>query len=222
MDSRTSTESYRESSLKLDNRVIFEPSDHSYRDSARRYPSVTWILAQSGLCDWSFVDEEIRARAMVRGRNVHWMLQLEDEGQLNYKTVPKALRPFRKAYLDWKRGTGFKPLLIEHPFLSGYGFAGTFDRYGILPPTEMYPKGSKVLIDLKTRSAHAATSIQLCAYSVGLTGNVAAAPLVRRIALVLFDNGLYCAKEFRRETWQHDWAKFIEAKRRTECLLKQS
>lgn len=204
--------------------IDFNPVTHEYSDSRGvSKPSVTWILAKSGLCDFSFVDDEVRARALTCGRNVHWMLQLEDEKQLNYRTVPKALRPFRKAYLGWKRGTGFETLLIEHSFLSPFGFAGTFDRYGILPATEQYPMRSRALIDIKTGSAHEATKYQLCAYSVGLTGgNVETASRVRRIALVLLADGTHKVKEYPAVEWQHDWAVFNEALRRTECLLKQS
>ena len=201
--------------------IDFDPVTHEYKNhQGERKPSVTWILAKSGLCDFSFVDEEVRVRAMQRGRGVHWMLQLEDEGTLNYRTVPKTLKPYRKAYLDWKRGAGFEPLLIEHPFISPFGFAGTFDRYGILPKTERFPLKSKVLIDLKTGSAHAATKYQLCAYSVGLTGNVEAASRVRRIALVLLPDGNHAVKEFPASEWLQDWAVFNEALRRCNDLVR--
>ena len=206
--------------------VQFDAATHTYYDALGvRKPSVTWILAQSGLCDFSFVEDEVRARAMQRGRSVHWLLQLEDEGRLNYRAVPKALRPYRMAYLAWKRNSGFIPQLIEAPFLSNFGFAGTLDRYGRLPATAMYPRGSRALVDFKTGSVQEWVAIQLAAYSLRIHSNPVLARMVRRIGLGLKEDGSYQVREFPAETWEIDFAKFLEAKKRveerTECLTPQ-
>lgn len=195
----------------------FDPIKHEYFSlSGERKPSVTWILQQSGLVDFSFLEDEVRERAMARGKSVHWMLELEDQGRLNYRTVPKALRPFRKAYLDWKKASGFYPELIEHRFISRFGFAGTLDRYGRLPACEMFPRGSKAVIDLKTGSAQDAVRFQLAPYTIGVCDKPVVAKSIRRIALILRPDGSHQVKEFYRDTWDHDWAVFCEAKKRTE------
>jgi hypothetical protein len=201
--------------------VNFNPDDHSYSNGAGvKFPSVTWILAQSGLCDFSFVEDEVRARAMARGKSVHWLLQLEDEGSLNYRTVPKSLKPFRMAYLDWKRGSGFTPEQIEVPFISPLGFAGSPDRIGVLPPTTMFPKGSKAVVDFKTGGICDWTRFQLCMYAVGVTKYIWQAKLLRRIALALRADGTHQVREFPLSTWEFDFSVAMEAKRRTECLIK--
>lgn len=201
----------------MNDQIQFDPVRHEYYDALGvRKPSVTWILAQSGLCSFDFVEEEIRARAMARGKSVHWMLQLEDEGRLNYRSVPKALRAYRMAYLNWKRASGFIPELIESQFISPFGYAGTLDRFGKFPATDSYKRGSRAIVDFKTGAVQDWTAIQLAAYSLRIHSNPFLARMVRRIALGLKADGSYQVREFPMETWEVDFAKFIEAKRRLE------
>jgi hypothetical protein len=202
--------------------VDFDPIRHEYRDEAGVHkPSVTWILAQSGLCDFSFVEDEVRARAMARGKSVHWMTRLEDEGALNYRAVPKLLRPFRKGWNTWKRDSGFVPEQIEQPFISPLGFAGTPDRVGTFPATEMFPRGSRGVVDLKTGAVCDWTRFQLLLYAVGVTKYIWQAKMLRRIALALRADGTHAVREFPLSTWEFDFSVAMEAKRRTACLLQQ-
>lgn len=198
--------------------MLFDPVKHEYRTAAGvRVPSVTQILAAAGLCDFSFVDEEIRVASMQRGSAVHWMLQLEDEGKLNYRQVPLGLRPYRKAYLDWRNASGFAPEMIEQQFISHFGFAGTLDRYGTFPKTGMFPAGSRAVVDFKTGAAQDWVRYQLAAYSVRIHPHPAMARTVRRIALTLRKDGTHQVKEFPAASWEHDFSVFIEAKRRTDA-----
>lgn len=198
--------------------VLFDSATHQYRTAAGvPVPSVTQIIAGAGLCDFSFVEEEVRIRSMERGTSVHWLLQLEDEGALNYRQVPIGLRPYRKAYLGWRRASGFLPELIEKQFISHYGYAGTLDRYGSFPPTEMFPMGSWGVVDLKTGGVQEWTKWQLCAYSLAIHPHPAMARTLRRIALSLHKDGTYQVKEFPSSTWEHDFAVFIEGKRRVDA-----
>jgi hypothetical protein len=200
--------------------VFFEPETHEYWNAAGiKKPSVTWILGKSGLCDWSFVEDEIRDRAMQRGRNVHWMTRLEDEGALNYRKVPLGLRPFRKAYVTWKQNSGFVPEIIEQPFISPWGFAGTPDRVGLFPPTEMFPRGSRGVVDLKTGSVCEWVKYQTLLYAVGVTEHIWQAKLLRRIAVALKADGRYGVKEFPLSTWDSDFSVAMEAKKRTEGTI---
>jgi len=195
--------------------VTFDPVKHEYRNSEGiSKPSVTWILAKSGLCDFSFVDDEIRERAMARGRSVHWMTRLEDEGALNYRKVPLGLRPFRKGWNDWKYSSGFIPEIIEQPFISPLGYAGTPDRVGKFPATEMFPNGSRGVVDLKTGSVYEWTRLQLVAYSMLIENTTWKAKYLRRIAVAIRADGSHQIKEFPISSWESDWAIFCEAQRR--------
>ena len=95
----------------------FDAVSHTYRKNGAVVPSVTQVIAGAGLCDFSFVEEDIRVHSMKRGESVHWMLQLEDEGALNYRKVPAGLRGYRKAYRTWKCQSGFNVLWIEKQFI---------------------------------------------------------------------------------------------------------
>lgn len=201
--------------------VHFDPEKHEYTNGdGIRVPSVTWILAQSGVCDFSFVEEEVRLRAMARGKSVHWLLQLEDEGALNYRTVPNDLKPYRKAYVTWKRNSGFLPEQIEVPFISSHGYAGTPDRIGTLPKTPLYPLGSRAVVDFKTGEICEWTKFQLCLYAVGVTRRIWEAKQLRRIGLALRSDGEYRVREFPKETWDYDFATAMKAKREI-CRLQQ-
>ncbi len=198
--------------------VNFDPVRHEYfNEAGEQVPSVTFILAQAGLCDFSFVEEEVRARALARGKSVHWLLQLEDEGQLNYRTVPKVLRPFRKAYVTWKRGCGFHASRIEEPFISPHGFAGTPDRVGVFPSTPLYPQGSRAVVDFKTGGLYEWTRYQLAMYAVGVTKHVYEAKQLRRIALALRPDGQYRIREFPRAEFDYDLAVAMKAKKEIQC-----
>jgi hypothetical protein len=200
--------------------ILFDRELHEYRDvQGRIIPSVTQILAYAGICDFSFVEEEIRIASMQRGTSVHWLLQLEDEGALDWRRVPIRLRPYRKAYQDWKKASGFIPdrNYIEKQFISHFGFAGTMDRYGALPPTTLYPFGSSAIVDFKTGEIPDWVRFQLAAYARTIHENHQMARNVRRIALALRSDGTYSVKEFPPQTFDYDWARFMKAKRETDA-----
>jgi len=192
--------------------VLFDAAKHEYRTAKGvQVPSVTQVLARAGICDFSFVEEEIRIRSMARGTSVHWLLQLEDEGCLNYRQVPVGLRPYRKAYLEWKGRSGFIPHLIEYQFISHYGYAGTVDRFGCLV------NGTWAVVDFKTGEIPDWVRYQLTAYAMRMHHIPAVARAIRRIALALRADGTYSVKEFPRETWDVDWAKFMQSKKETDA-----
>lgn len=198
---------------------MFDPVSHTYTDSrGKNLPSVTWILSNGGLCDFSFVKREARLNAMMRGKNVHWTLQLDDEGVLNYRTVPAWLRPFRKAYRAWKTASGFVPHHIEHMVVSPHGYAGMLDRTGSFPPTALFPLGSVAIVDLKTGDGKVQEWVkyQLAAYLMALHVQVAQCRRYRRIGVALHSNGLYSVREFPVATLSHDFATFMEKKRKID------
>lgn len=195
----------------------FNPDRHEYRQNGVIVPSVTQVLAKAGICDFSFVAEDVRTHSMKRGQSVHWLLQLEDEGCLDYRTVPRRLRGYRKAYRLWKKQSGFCPIWIEKQFVSRYGFAGTIDRAGSFPATTMFGTGTSAVVDFKTGEIPEWVRYQLCAYASESHPNQAIARNIRRIALSLRADGTYKIREFPLGTWDQDFAKFIEALRRTNA-----
>lgn len=195
----------------------FDAVSHTYRKNGAVVPSVTQVIAGAGLCDFSFVEEDIRVHSMKRGESVHWMLQLEDEGALNYRKVPAGLRGYRKAYRTWKCQSGFNVLWIEKQFISELGFAGTIDRAGSFPATAMYLTGTSAVLDFKTGEIADWTRYQLCAYSLAVDPRPAIARTIRRIALSLRADGTYKIKEFPLCTWDSDYSRFMRALEEMRC-----
>jgi hypothetical protein len=192
--------------------VPFDPHTHTFtRPDGSRVFSVTQILAKAGICDYSAVPQANRDRGMRRGTSVHWLTQLDDQGALDYRTVPKSLRPYRKAYRTWVKRSGFNCLLIEQEFMRD-DFAGIVDRAGTFPATTMYYDGSKAVLDIKTGTAlQDWVKYQLCAYSVGIEPRIGLAKFIRRIALLLRPDGTYSIKEYPLCTWDLDYATFRKA-----------
>ena len=190
--------------------IEFDEENHVYRVDGVIKPHVTGIIAASGKVDWSYVDEEIRLHSIKRGQSVHWLTQLEDEGALNYRTVPAGLRGYRKAYRTWKRHSGFFVIWIERKFYSHYGFTGTLDRAGSFPATTMYGSGTSGVVDLKSGAIADAVRYQLCAYTLAVDPRPAIARTIRRIALRLNADGTYRVKEFPMSEWDRDFSEFME------------
>jgi hypothetical protein len=189
----------------------FDPVLHEFKQEGVVIPSVTQVLAKAGICDYSFVSEEMREYSMKRGTSVHWMLQLEDEGALNYRKVPSSLRGYRRAYQTWKKRSLFHPLMIEHQFVSNFGFAGIVDRAGTFPSVAVLGRGSSAIVDIKTGDVPDWARYQLAAYCVGIEPQLALARYLRRIAIRLRPDGTYKVKEFPLCTWDVDFSKFMHA-----------
>ena len=187
----------------------FDAERHEFKKDGERVLSITQVLALAGICDWSFVAEDVRVHAMNRGKSVHWMLQIEDEGGLNYRTVPVALRGYRKAYKTWKTSSGFVPFLIEKWMVSDLGFGGIPDRAG------RFGFGSSfgAVIELKTGAVADWTRLQLAAQCVLIQPNISIARTFRRIGLSLRPDGTYSIKEFPMAEFDSDIAIFIDALR---------
>jgi hypothetical protein len=189
--------------------VCFDSTNHVYSDGdGTVYPSVTELLVRSKIVNFDAVREDIRQRSMKRGKSVHWITQLHDEGALDHRTVPKSLRGYRKAWVSYRKNTGFLPLIIERPFISPYGYAGTPDRFG------SYPNSTWAVLDIKTGEGSVAdwVRIQLAPYAkwYSMTEGIAMT-YVRRIGVQLHTDGTYSAKEFPASSQLRDFAVFCQA-----------
>jgi hypothetical protein len=197
---------------KAHNDFTFDAAAHAFWLEGKRIFSSTQILAMANLCDYSFLSADEREYSMARGTSVHWMTQLEDEGALDYRRVPKAMRGYRKAWNLWKERSGFTPLAIEKKFVSRYGFAGIIDRVGIFKMPRW--SGTQVVVDIKTGAVANHVAYQLVSYTMGAAeDDPNKASRIRRIALRLSDDGTYKVREFPLVTWGADWARFMSAVR---------
>ncbi len=149
-------------------RFEFDAGRHLYLLDGRPIPSVTQVIGESGVVDYSFCAPE----HLLRGTYVHQACQFYDEGCLDEESVDPAIRPYLDAYILFRREAGFIPDLIErrlyyaqfqgvwhgwHPTLK---YAGTLDRTGTLAN---HP--GKWLIDLKSGVPNSGVMLQLAAYA---------------------------------------------------------
>jgi len=191
----------------------FDPATHTFtRPDGSRVLSVTQILAKAGICDYSCVPAEFRDRGLKRGSSVHWMTQLEDQGALNYRTVPKWMRPYRKCWNEYKANTGFKPIAIEYMFAFD-DYAGILDRVGTFPPTEMFPNGSHAVLDLKSGNIEYWVANQMGPYAGAWMKSIKLARFIRRVAVRLNGDGSPArVKEFPLADFDRDYSRFVRAK----------
>lgn len=189
------------------NNVTLDHEFHRYYQDGVLFdgPSATAALSQCGLCDFSFVEEEIRERSMARGTSVHWLTRLHDEGALDYRRVPKALRGYRQAWIEFRRLTGFvpNPYWTERSFVSKLGFSGTVDRVGSMFNMRF------VTVDIKTGEGDVP---EWCRYQLSLYCEET--KTIERLGVKLHPDGTYRIKPFPFTTYHTDRAIALECVRR--------
>ena len=197
----------------------FDPVEHAYLDAhGKRHRSVTQILADAGLVDFSMVDPVVLAAASERGRLVHdytakWdqirhrLIRLDD--MLSQFSVPEHLHGYLYQYERFLAETGFvaiaqeteRPRLVEvHGTLMGM----TPDRVGYFPGQRRL-----AVIDLKTGLYLIPHALQIAGYSMGLERVLTLAMQHDRIALYL-EPGDYRLRHYHHK---NDYHAFLDAMR---------
>ena len=161
-----------------------------------QYPSVTQIISDGGLSDFSHVSPDILERACNFGKATHKMVELKLKGTLNEEELDPALHGPLEAFKEWysdhcyQRG-GLSDSRLEVPsFHPKLHYCGT--------PDIVFPK---LLIDIKSRLSPLANALQCCAYDEMDGGD-----REHRI-LILNQDGTYqylrvnATKAKRRESW---------------------
>ena len=141
----------------------FNPEDHSYFLDGEQLPSVTDIC--SLLSGRISVNDAVLQHAARRGITVHELCELIDyDVFLEDIEVEPELAGYVLSYVRFLRD--YKPewkMVEQKLFSSGFGFAGTLDRYGTID-------GKPTIVDIKTtEGASKATKIgwacQLAGYA---------------------------------------------------------
>lgn len=204
--------------------LTFKPNPvHEYYWNGVRVPSVTEILDDVGIVDYSSIPFGIREMALQRGADVHTATHYDDENDLEfdeelwlansigyerqYQQTGRGLAPTRAGYVSawrkFRRETRFDPDLIEHQaYNQTYGFAGTLDRMGSSRAT------SDMLVDIKCGDAPAWTRLQLAAYASFFESP----RRFTRVAVELHKDNSYRLFRWEGKDWLADFAAF------TSCL----
>lgn len=184
----------------------FEETTHTYSVDGRVVPSVTQVLEDCGIIDYSMIPGDTRQMALERGRHVHAAAQFDDEEALEESSVTEEIFPY---LIGWRRFRAEVPLgagpfdMIETRGHHGYGFAGTLDR-------SWKPQYSptRIILDIKTSAAPWWVRLQLAAYAA-----IFDFPGCRRIAVELHRDSTYKVIEFPIAEQKHDFQTFIAALR---------
>jgi hypothetical protein len=140
--------------------LLFDAEKHEYSLNGVIVPSVTQILEDAGVIDYSFISHATREMALHRGSMVHLACQLYDERDLVESSVDPAIVPYLNAWKRFLSETGFilETDQIEKRFYNErWAYAGTRDRRGKL-------RGMPTVADIKTNDAPEWVRMQLAAY----------------------------------------------------------
>lgn len=205
--------------------LTFKPNPvHEYFWNGVRVPSVTEILDDVGIIDYSSIPFGMREMALQRGSDVHAATHFDDENDLEfdeqlwlaneigyereYQRIGRGVAPTRAGYVaawrKFRRETGFVPELIEHQgYNEAYRFAGTLDRMG-----SYQVKGdaqADVLIDIKCGDAPQWTRLQLAAYASFFQSP----RRFTRVAVELHKDNSYRLFRWEGKDWQSDFNAFV-------------
>lgn len=167
--------------------LIFDPQKHSYTLHGKPLTPVSTVLTEMGLqgSDWYTEADRLRGQAVHRLCTDYII-----PGRWSPKGTSEALIPYGKAFQDFLRETGFRPMFIEQTVCSEtYGLAGRLDMFGIAED------GSYWLPDIKSGEPQPAWKLQTALYEFMAHDsnllNHKHANYTKRVALRLQPDGRY-------------------------------
>lgn len=185
-----------------DPRLTFDAESHRYQLGDRVLPSVTGILKDTGLADFSA--PWFTADCLERGSFIHQAIALDVEGVLDDDVLDPSLRPYLDGWRQFLSDTGYEIDRWETPVCDPVlGYAGTLD--GIL---RMPNAGARrLLVDIK-RGFYRSAGPQTAAYK-RLAGQFYSQPVFFDRAVVqLMGDGRY---QFHQLTNPSDERVFLAA-----------
>jgi hypothetical protein len=202
--------------------LVFDPLLHRYAlDGMPLARSVTGVLRDSGLVDFSHIPPTILDAARVRGTTVHQAVHYYNERDLDLAAFELDFpdyAPYLQAWLKFRSQRTFLPVLSEHRVASRrYQLAGTVDALGLLD-------GGAVLLDFATGDpAYCAKDLQTAAYlSLArewadedplLAAFLERHPLVRRYAVRLRADATFTLEAYADPTDTRQFFTLVDALR---------
>lgn len=188
--------------------VVLEPDTHTYRreDGTAVCASVTTVLADVGIVNYSMLSDAERDFYLTRGTAIHAATQFDDEETLDESTLDPQIAPYLEAWRKFRRDTGFIPTRIEGPvYHSVYHYAGTPDRVGSI----ISNCTSEIVVDIKSGVVCPWVKYQLAAYCAALDPKHPGR--FRRIGVQLQETGEPIVTEFPPKELTHDLGVFLSA-----------
>lgn len=183
----------------------FDFEKHEYTYAGIPEPSVTQLLQEFGLVDYSEVPRMRLEYKRVLGIAVDRACQLLDDNNLDEEKLSKPLIPYINAYKKFREITGFEPQtdLTNTPLRSKkWRFCGSPDRQGILASKL---GDEEVLIDLKcTWKLYRAVGPQLWGYKILIEENCGI-KIAKLFGLQLKPSGNYVLEPYNDKTDMNDF-----------------
>ena len=168
--------------------LYFDEENHLYFLHGRVIPSVTEILAKSGIIDNRF----FKPGSAERGTRVHELCEQIAKGE-----EPDEENGYTKAFKSFLDDAKVEPVEVETMYYSGLEFAGTIDLIAAF-------RGELVIIDIKTGVYQEWWPLQLAGYAL-LIGN----ENIRRFSLEIKNTEKYKLTECKNN--QEDIGRFLNA-----------
>jgi hypothetical protein len=173
--------------MTLDLPLTFDSASHTYAVGDLELPSVTRILAEARLQDFSapwFTDE-----VKERGQHVHAAIALDNEGALDEDTLDPVLVPYVAGWRRYLEESGATLEHFEQPVCDrAVGYAGTLDAI-VLEPGQRGPT-RRTLLDIKP-ALYPSVGPQTAAYARCARQLYDTPVLFQRAALLLPGDGTY-------------------------------
>lgn len=182
--------------------LAFDEAKHEYTlmPENRVLPSVTTVLKEQGLVDYSMIPQEILQAASKRGTAVHRAIEYFLDGDLDDESIDPRISGYVDAARRFLREAGVQVRRRECQVFHACGYAGTFDVDGLIG-------NDPTVIDWKTGIILPGHAIQLAAYANCLDRPRS----FRRLAVKLNDDGTYRVHEFPKNETMRDVQIFMSA-----------
>lgn len=138
--------------------LLFNEKDHTYSLNGILVPGVTTVLNDEGITNYDAIPEETKEKAFYRGNCVHRAIELDLNGNLDFKNLATDWTPYVEAARKFVSDYDVQPLHIEQLVWSKKRmFAGTLDLDGLV-------LGKRSIVDWKTGASCWGNCVQTSAY----------------------------------------------------------
>lgn len=171
--------------------ITFREDTHQYCLDDHPVPSVTQIIKEAGLSDYSSVPAPVLSAACKFGTAVHRATELWDKGTLDIASLSVPLLPYLEAWKKFRMEYNPEIKGIELRLASkAWKYAGTIDRHIAI-------EGNDCVLDIKTGFEFIpATAIQLAGYALMVRENTDTRKL-SRMGILLKPDATYKIQQYK-------------------------
>lgn len=196
-------------------KITFEAETHTYRVDERIVRSVTQVLEDSGISDWSSVPADILWEAQQRGTMVHRACHFINHYSLDPTSVDERIGGYIEAFKAFRQDHRFRPRFSEHMVYRRITVHGGDSLYPVPEDLEIIGQldsegstrvASEVVVDLKTGEPTDSWPPQLAAYVRGFKAT--ARYTHKRLVVQLQRSGKYRLHWFPIRDFDRDWERF--------------